>query len=93
MKPLNPQLKTLFETLLDKRGVPLKIRFHYEKWLRYYLDFCPKYNYNRSKRETSYHFIEKLKEKRQTEQQQKQASHAISLYPGRGYGGRPSLSN
>ena len=45
MKPLNPQLKTLFETLLDKRGVPLKIRFHYEKWLRYYLDFCPKYNY------------------------------------------------
>ena len=80
MKPLNPQLKTLFETLLDKRGVPLKIRFHYEKWLRYYLDFCPKYNYDRLKRETSYHFIEKLKEKRQTEQQQKQASHAISLY-------------
>ena len=80
MKPLNPQLKTLFEALLLKRGIPLKIRFHYEKWLRYYLDFCQKYHYDRSKRETIQHFIEKLKEKRQSEQQQKQALHAISLY-------------
>ena len=64
MKPLNPQMKTLFETLLVKRGVPLKIRFHYEKWLRYYLDFCSKHHYDRSNKETSYHFIEKLKKKR-----------------------------
>ena len=80
MKPLNPQLKTLFEALLVKRGIPLKIRFHYVKWLRYYLDFCLKHHYDRSNRETSYHFIEKLKEKRQTEQQQKQVFHAISLW-------------
>ena len=80
MKPLNPQLKTLFEALLLKRGIPLKIRFHYEKWLRCYLDFCSKYHYDRSNRGTIYPFIEKLREKRQTEQQQKQASHAISLY-------------
>jgi len=43
MKRLNPQLKTLFEALLLKRGIPLKIRSYYEKWPRYYLDFCYKY--------------------------------------------------
>ena len=80
MKPLSPKLKTLFEALLLKRGIPLKIRFHYVKWLRYYLDFCQKYHYDRSNRETIQHFIEKLKEKRQSEQQRKQAFHAVSLY-------------
>ena len=80
MKPLSPELKSLFDTLLAKQGVPLKIRFHYGKWLRYYLDFCHKYHYDRSNRESIYHFVKKLKEKRQTGQQQKQAFHAISLY-------------
>jgi len=44
MKSLSPELKSLFGTLLVKQGIPLKIRFHYEKWVRYYLDFCSKYH-------------------------------------------------
>jgi len=27
-------------TILDKKAVPKDTRFHYRKWLRYYLDYC-----------------------------------------------------
>jgi site-specific recombinase XerD len=44
------------------------------------LDFCDKYHLNELKRENVVHFIKKLKDKKQTAQQQKQAYHAISLF-------------
>ena len=44
------------------------------------MDFCEKYHLNDLKKENLVHFIKKLKEKRQTAQQQKQAYHAISLF-------------
>ena len=52
----------------------------YKKWLRYYLDFCDKYQPPDSNSERVRLFIEKLREKKQTPAQQKQAAHAISLY-------------
>jgi len=63
-----------------KKKIPEKSRFYYTKWLRYYLDFCFKYGFNQSNKESLACFIKKLKEKNQTEQQQKQALHAISIY-------------
>jgi hypothetical protein len=50
------------------------------KWLRYYLDFCLKYKFNQSDKESLPEFLNKLREKNQTSQQQKQASDAISIY-------------
>ncbi len=47
------------------------------KWLRYYLDFCLKYKCNQSDKKSLSHFLSKLQEKNQTEQQQEQASDAI----------------
>jgi len=47
---------------------------------QYYLDFCFKYNFIESNKESLPHFVKKLKDKKQTAGQQKQASHAISLY-------------
>lgn len=44
------------------------------------MDFCFKYGFNQSNKESLAYFIKKLKEKNQTEQQQKQALHAISIY-------------
>jgi len=44
------------------------------------LDFCLKYNNNQLKKETLNLFIGKLKEKKQNDQQLKQAFHAVSLY-------------
>jgi hypothetical protein len=44
------------------------------------LDFCEKYCVNKIKKENAVHFIQKLKDKSQTAQQQKQAHHAVSLF-------------
>ena len=47
---------------------------------RYYLDFCVKYHYESSSKESLPHFIQKLRYKKQNNQQQRQASDAISIY-------------
>jgi len=39
----------------------------YKKWLRYYLDFCFKYNHNKTNKKTLDLFIGKLKEKKQND--------------------------
>ena len=52
----------------------------YPKCLRYYLYFCLKYQFNQSDKENLSEFLNKLREKNQTSQQQKQASDAISIY-------------
>jgi integron integrase len=48
--------------------------------LRYYLDFCVKYNQPDKSSKSLTQFLRKLSEKKQSESQQKQAGHAISLY-------------
>ncbi len=69
-----------FDLILVNEGVPIKERNNFRKWLRFYIDFCKKYNFPESKHESLPMFIRKLKEKRQTHDQQSQAYHAISLY-------------
>ena len=44
------------------------------------MDFCHKYNYEFSVKKSLDHYINKLKEKSQTDQEQKQAINAISLF-------------
>ncbi len=43
------------------------------------MDFCLKYHYEISDKESLSYFLKKLKDKNQTEQQQKQAFHAVSI--------------
>ncbi|MCI0485087.1 MAG: integron integrase [Blastocatellia bacterium] len=75
-----PALLAQFETCLRNKGIPKPQHSDYIKWLRYYLDFCRKYNFPHAQRESLPHFLNKLQEKRQTRAQQQQASEAISLY-------------
>ncbi len=63
-----------------KKGIPLPAHFHYRKWLRYYLDFCLRYHHKPADKESLAPFVQKLKDKKQTEQQRKQAFDAISLF-------------
>lgn len=56
------------------------LRNYYKKWLRFYLDFCRKYNHPTATEESLRQFIKKLQEKNQTPEQRKQVSDAISLY-------------
>lgn len=52
----------------------------YIKWLRYFLDFCEKHVIAHEKTERVRLFQEKLREKRQSEEQCQRAAHAVSLY-------------
>jgi hypothetical protein len=52
------------------------------KMVRYYLDFCFKYHYDKSKKESLSYFIKKLKDENRTERQQKQAFHVVSIFYG-----------
>ncbi len=80
MKEIPAEIRVLYDALLVQKKIPKKSRFYYTKWLRYYLDYCFKYGCNQSNKESLAYFIKKLKEKNQTEQQQKQALYAISIY-------------
>ncbi|HUT71604.1 MAG TPA: hypothetical protein VMW89_13105 [Desulfatiglandales bacterium] len=80
MKPMPAEIKSRYDAALVREAVPLSAHFQHRKWLRYYLDFCLKYRYEILKEENLLYFLEKLEDKNQTEQQQKQASHAVSIF-------------
>jgi len=80
MRKIPAALNAQFDALLVKNKIPQKFHSHYLKWLRYYLDFCQRYRFNESNSQSLPNFIRKLKEKRQTDVQQKQANEAIHIY-------------
>ncbi len=73
-------LREQFEEYLQNKPIPNSSRGVYKKWLRYYLDFCRKYNFLPIRKESLPHFIRKLQGKKQTKAQQEQAVKAIMLY-------------
>lgn len=73
-------IKTGFDSLLIYKEIPGKDHNNFRKWLRYYLDFCNKYHFPASKKESLPHFLKKLQEKNQPLNQRNQAAIAISLY-------------
>ncbi len=80
MIQISSGLRTHFESLLHEKNIADPYRQHYLKWLRYYLDFCSKYGHPAPKQESLSFFKEKLRQKRQTDMQIRQAGHAVSLY-------------
>ncbi|MFH1999243.1 MAG: integron integrase, partial [Planctomycetota bacterium] len=80
MLQIPPQIALLYDALLSKRAVPRKDLFSYKKWLRYYLDFCHKYKHDRWSKNSLPLFINKLRDKRQTDFLLKQAFQAVSLF-------------
>ena len=75
-----PKIRTQFDTMLIEKNIPKSAHNDYRKWLRYYLDFCLKYHFDNSRKESLPYFIKKIRDKRQTTGQQKQAHQAISVY-------------
>ena len=88
MRRINSDWLKGFSEFLVSHGVPRDEHYHYQKWLRYYLDFCEKYQFIEADPDSLPYFIRKLHEKNQSLAQQKQASHAIGLY----YESRPGTS-
>jgi hypothetical protein len=80
MQAIPPALQTKFEDHLRSKGIPDPLLWSYRKWIRYYLDYCEKYHFSPRDQNSLPRFIGKLREKKQTEQQQIQAAEAIKLY-------------
>ena len=73
-------LQSRFEEHLRNKTIPDHLQWPYKKWLRYYLDYCEKYHFSPIDKSSLPRFIGKLREKKQTEQQQGQAAEAIKMY-------------
>lgn len=71
---------TKYSAHLASRGCPEEKFAEYRKWLRYFLDFCAKYPVPEAKSERVRLFTEKLREKKQSLPQRRQAAHAVSLF-------------
>jgi len=69
-----------FEILLGQNGIPANKHNFFKKWLRYYLDFCQKYKHQSKNIDSLPLFINKLRVKKQSKRQQKQAYDAILIY-------------
>ena len=74
------QLIPQYLKLLEKRGVPAASFAECIKWSRYFLDYCDKYPGPASQAEQVQIFIEKLKAKKQSELQCRQAAYAVSVF-------------
>jgi integrase len=77
LKKIPQHILETFDTWLEKKGVALKEQYIFKQWLRYYLDFCSKYDHDSNRPESLPLFIKKLREKHQNRQQQKQAYESI----------------
>jgi integron integrase len=80
MLPVPDNILKEFEAVLKKKGIAKKLRPDFKKWLRYFLDFSAQSPLPEAHGEQVLLFIDKLRKKRQTSFQQKQAAHAVSLY-------------
>jgi hypothetical protein len=80
MLPIPERILIPYETSLLEQNIPLVIQNEYKKWLRFYLDFCKKYQLPAGKQSSLPAFIEKLHNKRQAKTQCQQAQHAIELF-------------
>ncbi|MCK5312152.1 MAG: hypothetical protein KAJ62_08580 [Desulfobacteraceae bacterium] len=74
MIQIQKQLIQQYDALLEKENISFDKRDYYKKWLRYYLDFCNKYNHDPKKADSLPGFINKLRDKKQSKLQQGQAN-------------------
>ena len=79
MKQISNSIIGHYKALLAQKKIPLNSQPHYLKWLRYYLDFCRKYNFKESGEKSLPHFINKLKEKKQSNNNKIKLSYPLGL--------------
>ena len=71
---------TRYESVLNDKVSDVSIRNDFKKWLRYFWDFRSKYPVPEAGADQVSLFIEKLKQKNQTPEQQARAAEAISPF-------------
>jgi hypothetical protein len=73
MKDIPSDILEQFRNMLKKRLIPVGLYSYYLKWLRYYMDYCSKYHLPETSSKSLQQFLQKLLEKKQTEEQRGQA--------------------
>ena len=73
-------LQKKYGLLLINSDVPPDLYKHFRKWLRYYLDFCQKYQHPYADENSLLLFLDKLKQKNSPADQRHQARKAVQLY-------------
>ena len=74
------QLIRQYTTFIAHKGVPPGEQQYYVKWVRFYFYNCHKNNFRQKEHKSLSAFMKKLKEKKQSEKQRKQAHYAVTLY-------------
>lgn len=60
MKSLSQRLLVAYNDTLKSAGVPERFYGVYRKWLRFYLDFCARYNHPPRDQDSLAPFLQKL---------------------------------
>ena len=79
MLQIPAQTITKFTTYITGQGIPTEKKGYYVKWVKYYLDFCHKYQFKQGTDVSLSAFLKKLGQKRQPSYLQEQAEHAVQL--------------
>jgi integron integrase len=88
MRLLPAHLIHQFTALLDQMRLDGRDKATYLKWLRLYWDFCHQYHYDPYRSESLPSFLDKLREKGQSDPQRNQARQGIAWF----YRLRPSIA-
>jgi len=73
MLNITPAIARAYQEAAASGLVPVEQRVHYLRWLRYYLDFCHKYDHDPEVANSLLPFEEKLIEKHQEDWKRQQA--------------------
>jgi integron integrase len=79
MRVIPDRLFRDFEHACASDGVHGVDRQNYLKWLRYYLDFCAKYDHPPRERDSLMPFLQKMASKNQSRERQEEAAASIEL--------------
>jgi integron integrase len=80
MLSLSPELLHSYDAILGQKKIASDECSQYRKWLRYYLDFCHKYHFSPTDKQSFSAFHKKLSSKNQSEASCRQAHAAVVLY-------------
>ena len=59
MLKIQNNLDSKYNAFIEQRGVETGRHRYYVKWPRYYLDFCHKYSFNQTEKESLPHILKK----------------------------------
>ena len=80
MQPISDNVLSLFNAVLDKKVHSSGLHADYRKWLRFFLDYCSRYDPPKNRSELVRLFIAKIRSKGASGSDLHHAAHAVSLF-------------